>query len=121
MFDVLGVGGSKESILTLKNFGICHMKSENFDEAMNLLSKAEQIAERELEEDHTWKVSIKTSLALLLEKMNDVERAIKVMQEGLLMGKLLNLTIDKMGNKDKLREFLDRYPEKFPETEFPST
>ena len=121
MFDVLGVGGSKESILTLKNFGICHMKSGNFDEAMNLLSKAEQIAERELEEDHTWKVSIKTSLALLLEKMNYVERAIKVMQEGLVMGKLLNLTIDKMGNKDKLREFLNRYPEKFPETEFPST
>ena len=56
MFEDLGVGGSKESISTLKNFGICHMKRGNFDEAMTLLTKAEQVAERELEVNHTWKV-----------------------------------------------------------------
>ena len=120
MFEDLGVGGSKESILTLKNFGICHMESGNFDEAMTLLTKAEQVAERELEVNHTWKVWIKTSLALLHEKMNNVEKAKDVMLTGLLMGKKLNLTIDKMGNKDLIREFINRYPEEFPETEFPS-
>ena len=120
MFDDLGVGESKESILTIKNFGLCHMKSGNFDEAMNLLSKAEQIAERELEEDHTWKVYIKTSLALLHEKMNEVERAIDVMHEGLVLGKKLNLTIYRMGERYLIGEFLGRYPGKFPETEFPS-
>lgn len=120
MFDDLGVGESKESILTIKNFGLCHMKSGNFDEAMNLLSKAEQIAERELEEDHTWKVFIKTSLALLHENMNEIERAIDVMHEGLVLGKKLNLTIYRMGERNLIGEFLGRYPGKFPETEFPS-
>ena len=120
MFEDLGVGGSKESILTLKNFGICHMESGNFDEAMTLLTKAEQVAERELEVNHTWKVSIKTSLALLHEEMNNVEKAKDVMRKGLLMSKELNLTIHKMGNKDLIREFINRYPEEFPETEFPS-
>lgn len=86
---------------------------------MKLLSKAEQVSERELEENHTWKVYIKTSLAFLYEEMNDVEQAIDVMRKGLVMGKKLNLLIDKMRNKDEVREFLSRYPEKFPETEFP--
>ena len=120
MFEDLGVGGSKESILTLKNFGICHMKRGNFEEAMTLLTKAEQVAERELEVNHTWKVLIKTSLALLLEKLNQVEKAKDVMLTGLSMGRKLNLTIDKMGNKDAIREFINRYPDTFPATKFPS-
>ena len=120
MFEDLGVGGSKESILTLKNFGICQMKRGNFEEAMTLLTKAEQVAERELEVNHTWKVWIKTSLALLHEKLNQVEKAKDVMLTGLWMGRKLNLTIDKMGNKDAIREFINRYPDTFPETEFPS-
>ena len=120
MFDDLGMGGSKESILTLKNVGICHMGSGNFDEAMDLLSKAEQIAERELEEVHTWKFLIKTSLALLLEKMNKVKQAIDVMYEALVLGKKVNRTTDKMGRNHGIIEFLNRYPEKFPVTEFPS-
>ena len=41
MVDDLGMGGSKESILTLKNFGMCHMEKKNFDEAKKLLMKAE--------------------------------------------------------------------------------
>lgn len=54
-----------------------------------------------------------------MKKMNNVEKAKDVMLTGLLMGKKLNLTIDKMGNKDLIREFINRYPEEFPETEFP--
>ena len=52
--------------------------------------------------------------------MNNIEKAKDVMRKGLLIGKELNQTIDKMGNKDSIREFLNRYPEEFPETEFPS-
>ena len=120
MFDHLGVGGSKESILLLKNFASCHTTSGNFDEAMKLFRKAEQVAERELEKNHTWKVSIKTSLGLLHEKMNDVELAKKAMLEGLLMHKELGLAMDKIGNKLKIRKFMNRYPKTFPEAEFPS-
>ena len=120
MFDHLGVGGSKESILLLKNFASCHTTSGNFDEAMKLFRKAEQVAERELEKNHTWKVSIKTSLGLLHEKMGKVELAKKAMLEGLLMHKELGLAMDKIGNKLKIRKFMNRYPKTFPETEFPS-
>ena len=119
MFDDLGMGENKESILVRKNLGTSHMKSENFDEAMKLFSEAEQIAKRELEEEHHWKVLVETSLALLLEKMNNVEGAIDKMHKGLEMGKSMNLPVNMMGGEEMIK-FLNRYPGKFPETELPS-
>ena len=119
MFNYLGMGGSKESVLTLKNFGVCHRKRNNFDKAMKLLTKAAQVSEQELEADHTWKVWITTELAILHDKMGNPDQAKAVMLEGLLMGKRLNLPIDKMGNKDDIRKLINRYPETFPEKEFP--
>ena len=119
MFDDLGMGGRKESILTLKNFGTCHMEKKNFDEAKKLLMKAEQVSERELEGDHSWKISIKTALAILHEEMGNQDQAKHLMLEGLRMSKRLNLPLRKMGNKFKIREFIDRYPETFTEKEFP--
>ena len=120
MFDDLGMGGSKESILTLKNLGQCHMEKKNFEEAMRILMKAAQVSEQELEGDHPWKVSIMTKLAILHEKMGNQVKATELMLEGLLMGKKLGLPIDKMGNKRQIQEFIDRYPKIFPEKEFPS-
>ena len=119
MVDDLGMGGNKESILTLKNFGMCHMERKNFDEAKKLLMKAEQVSERELEGDHSWKTFIKTALAMLHEEMGNQDQAKHLMLEGLRMGKRVNLPIDKMGNKFKIREFMERYPETFTEEEFP--
>ena len=122
MVDDLGMGASKASFLTLKNFGQCHIKKkkkENFDEAKKLLTKAEQVSERELEGDHPWKVSIKTELAILHEEMENEDQAKHLMLEGLSMGKRLNLPVDKMGSRVKIRKFIDRYPETFPEKEFP--
>ena len=119
MVDDLGMGGRKESILTLKNFGVCHMEKKNFDEAKKLLMKAARVSERELQGDHAWKISIKTELAILHEEMGNQDQAKDLMLEGLLMGQKLNLPMDKMGNKYKIRKFIDRYPETFPEKEFP--
>jgi len=119
MVDDLGMGGSKESILTLKNLGQCHMEKKNFEEAKKFLMKAEQVSEQELEGDHSWKILIKTGLALLHEKMGNEVKAKNLMHEGLLMAKKLDKPIDKMGNKDKIQEFIDRYPEMFPEKKFP--
>ena len=119
MFDDLGMDENKESILVRKNLGICHMKSGNFDEAMKLFSEAEQIAKRELEEEHHCKVLVEISLALLLEKMNNVEGAIDKMHKGLEMGKSMNLPVNMMGGEEMIK-FLNRYPGKFPETELPS-
>ena len=120
MLEDLGMGDSKESILALKNCAMCHMRKKNFGEAKNLLRKAEQIAERELEADSTRKVStVKTALAILYDKMEKPEQAKELMKEGLLMAKRIPVAIDEMGDKDDIREFLNRYPETFPEKEFP--
>ena len=109
MLEDLGMSGSKEIVLTLKNFGSCHMRKDNFSEAMNLLTKAERVVEQELEKDHKWKVLIKTELAFLHEKMGHPDQAKDVMLEGLLMSKRLNLSIAKMGGKRKIREFNNRH------------
>ena len=119
MFHELGMGESKESILTMKNFGLCHSKKNNFPKAMELLTKAGQVSEQELKADHAWKVMIKTDLAIVHEKVGNCDQAKGVMLEGLQMGKKLKLPIDKMGNKDRIRTFIKRYPETFPEHEFP--
>ncbi|PFX12526.1 hypothetical protein AWC38_SpisGene23499 [Stylophora pistillata] len=98
MFYHLVEDGSKESILTLKNCATCNQKRGNFDESMNLFTKAEQVAERELKENHDWKVSIKTTWAILHDEMEKTDKAKEMMLEGLLIAKKLNLSIEKMGN-----------------------
>ena len=120
ILEDLGMIESKESILTVKNFGQCHMMKGNFNEAMSFLTKSEKVAEKELKPDHKWKVWITTSLATLYDKMRNVDQAKAVMREGLLMGKRLNLELHEMGYKDYIQEFITRYPKIFPESEFPS-
>ena len=115
MLDDLGMGESKRSVLILKNLGVCHRKRNNFAKAKELLTKAGQVSELELEGDHTWKVWIKTELAILHDKEGDRDEAKALMLEGLLMGKRLNLPLKKMGSKDDVQEFIKRYPETFPE------
>ena len=120
MIEDLGMIESKESILTLKTFGQCHMMKGNFNEAMTLLKKSGKVAEKELETDHKWKVWITTELAMLHEKMGNLDQAKVVMREGLLMGKSLNQSIDDMGSKDHILKFINCHPQTFPEREFPS-
>ena len=104
MFHDLRMSESKECVSTLKNFGVYHSKKNNFVKAMELLTKAGQVSEQELEADHTWKVMIKSELAVLHEKVGNRDQAKDVMREGLLMGKRLDLPIDKMRNKDVVRK-----------------
>ena len=61
----MGMGGHKESSLTLKNYGLCHNEKMEYEEAINLLLKAKQVADIELEDDHKWKVMIETQLTPL--------------------------------------------------------
>ena len=120
ILEDLGMIESKESILTVKNFGQCHMMKGNFNEAMSFLTKSEKVAEKELKPDHKWKVWITAALAKLHDKMGNVDQAKAAMLEGLLMGKRLNHPINEMGEKLEIIDFINRYPEMFPETEFPS-
>ncbi|XP_020630596.1 uncharacterized protein LOC110067590 [Orbicella faveolata] len=106
--------GHKESILTLKNYGACHKKKGNFEEARNLLEKAERVAERKLDEDHMWKVMVKTEQALLHEEEGKEDQMEVAMKEGLQMCYKLRQTVEQLGNKHLIRKTLNRYPKLFP-------
>ena len=88
---------------------------------MVLLTKADKVAEKELEADHKWKVWIKIAFVDLHDKRGSLKQAKAIMREGLVMSRNLNLLIDEMGvHKNEILKFLNCYPETFPEKEFPS-
>ena len=134
MMEKLGMNDQKESILTLKNYGICQMQKGNLREAKKLLEKAELVAERELKDDHKWKVMVYTQQALLYHKeVNEQELEASIKEEllnqmeaslkkGLDMCYRLNdgyRDIEHLGNKRLIREVLNLYPERFPEKQYP--
>ena len=119
MMKKLGMDDHKESILTLKNYGICHKNKGNFIEARNLFEQAERVAERELDEDHMWKVMVKTEQALLYEEEGKKDQMEEAMKEGLQMCYRLGQTIEQLGNKHLIRKTLNRYPELFPKEQYP--
>ena len=119
MMKKLGMDDHKESILTLKNYGIWHKKKGNFEEARNLLEQAERVAERELDEDHIRKVMVKTEQALLYEEEGKKDQMKAAMEEGLQMCYRLEQTVESLGNKILIRKTLNRYPELFPKDKYP--
>ena len=133
VMEQLGMDDQKESILTLKNYGACHSRNGNFEKAINLLRRAELVADRELEEDHMWKVMVKTQLAIAIcevARTKEMETSTKEgledemeasMKEGLDMCYRLagNRTIDHLGNKHVIRKTLALHPERFPEEQYP--
>ncbi|KAJ7326579.1 hypothetical protein OS493_027533 [Desmophyllum pertusum] len=113
MMEKLGVGDHKESILTLKNYGLCHKSQGNYQEAINFLAKAKLVAEIELEDVHKWKVMIETQLALLYLNVGRVEEAKLFMKKGLEMCHRLGQSIDqlRLANRADIKRFLNLYPE----------
>ena len=136
VMEMLGAHEQKESILTLKNYGICHMEKGNFEEEEKLLLKAELVCERELENaDHTRKVMVKTHPGLLYHEMADKQENEASVREGLLnkteasMKKGLDMyfrlnngqkSINHLGNKSLIRKVLTSYPERFPKELYPT-
>ncbi|XP_068752483.1 uncharacterized protein [Montipora capricornis] len=135
VMEKLGTHEQKESILTLKNYGSCHRKKGNFEEAKKQLLEAERVCERELENDHTWKVMVKTEMGLLYHEMADKQEnkaSVKEklltkmeasMKEGLDMCYRLNngqKSINHLGNKAFIRNVLTSYPERFPKDLYPT-
>ena len=109
-----GMGENKESILAMKNYAVCQRRQGNLEDAVGILEKAKQIAEVELEEDHRWKVMIETQRALLHECCGSVEEAKKIMRNALEMSKRLGLSIDELGNKHEIYDFIRRFPSVYP-------
>ncbi|XP_044176153.1 uncharacterized protein LOC114952387 [Acropora millepora] len=126
VMEKLGTRSQKESILTLKNYGSCHKRKGNFEEAKMLLLEANQVCNSEIEGDHRWKAFVKTELALfyhvianrhegddreeLLSKMEEF------MKEGLDMCYRLNdnkKSISDLGNRKEIVKVLNKYPGRF--------
>ena len=131
LMENLGMDCQKESILMLKNYGVCHRRNGNFEEAITLLQRAERVAKREIEGDHMWKVMVKTEQAILYHKVaiketeslarkRQEDQMEAFMKEGLLMCyKVGDRNIEQLGNKHLIRQILADYPKRFPEKEFP--
>ena len=112
MMEKLGMGGHKEIILTLKNYGLCHKeKGESDEEANNLLLKARRVAGIELEDDHKWKVMFETQLALLYHCVGRAQEAKEVIKKGLAMNKRLRRSISQLANIFEIKLFLNFYPD----------
>ena len=111
----------KESILLLKNYGKCQIKNGNFEKGEKLLLKAESIAESELEENHQWKVSVKTEQAILYKKAARIQEMEAALKEGLEMHYKIagERTLDGLVNKSVIRGVLNCYPELFPQEQYP--
>ena len=111
----------KESILLLRNYGKCQIKNGNFEKGEKLLQKAESIAERELEENHRWKVLVKTEQAVFYKKAARIQEMEAALKEGLEMHYKIaeKRTLDGLGNKRVIHRILDCYPELFPQEQYP--
>lgn len=126
MMRELGVDVHKEIVLTLKNFAVCQRRQGNLKEATGLLQKAESVVESELDKrDHMWKVMIKIQWALLYDEKHQKgeeeseEKAITLMKEGLEMALRLGQQIHKLNSRIDILLFIERFPDEFPEDEFP--
>ncbi|XP_067035057.1 uncharacterized protein [Acropora muricata] len=128
VMEKLGTRNQKESILTLKNYGICHERKGNFEEAKKLLLEASLVCDSEIEGDHPWKVNVKTELAVLYDEIARgqetegdsreelLSKMEECMKEGLDMWHRLNdghKSISRLGNRNQIVKVLDMYPGRF--------
>ena len=128
VIEKLGTRNQKDSVLTLKNYGSCHVKKGNFEEAKMLLLEANLVCDSEIEGDHKWKVIVKTELALFYHEIanrqeNEVDdreellsKMEEFMKEGLDMCYRLNdnkKSISRLGNRKQIAEVLKMYPGRF--------
>ncbi|KAK2558039.1 E3 ubiquitin-protein ligase DZIP3 [Acropora cervicornis] len=129
VMEKLGTRNQKESILTMKNYGICHEKKGNFEEAEKMLKEAEITCDSEIEGDHTWKVTVKNQLALFYHNVATKQENEGHVREDLLskmeeslkggLGMCYRLNkgkkkIDHLPNKESILAILKKYPKRFP-------
>ena len=99
MFGNLGMGETKECILSLTNLGICRQLQGELQEAMKLFEESWNIAERELQDDHKWKIYVKTQIAYLYKVMGNIEEATVHKNEAMQMSDRLGLPDNQPKNK----------------------
>ena len=98
----------KEAIPTYKNFGRCHEKSGNFEQARRLFEMGSEVAANTIEGNHKWKVEINTNLALLLYRNypDEVHKAKELAKNVFSMAK--ELKMENWFHRDELRAFYQK-------------
>ena len=119
MLQRLKAESNHEGIRTRQDYGMFLMRRGKVLEAMDHLERAYLLADRELEPNHMWKVTIKIQLALLNEKVGKIENAKGSMKDGLTMLQNREMKVDKLWNSTDVLEFLERHRKDFPKSTFP--
>ena len=104
IMDSLGMADHKECILSLTNLGICHQLQGNQEQAMILYQRALHIAERELRENHTWKVYLKTQMAYWNKENGKLVEAKTLKDDAVRMSYTLGLPDNQPRNKFLLQK-----------------
>lgn len=99
MMENLGIKDHKECILTLTNLGICHQLQDKMEEAMKLYQASLNIAERELAENHRWKIYVKTQMAFWYKENGNVQEAKAWKDQAMAMSDALALPDNQPPNK----------------------
>ena len=104
MMGNLGIKDRKECILSLTNLGFCHQLQGELEEAMKLYQASLSIAERELAENHRWKVYVKIEMAYWYKRRGNMVEAKKLKEQALQMSDALGLPDNQPPNKFLLKE-----------------
>ena len=104
IMESLGMADHKECILSLTNLGICHQLQGNQEQAMILYQRALHIAERELGENHTWKVYLKTQMAYWNKENGKLVEAKTLKDDAVRMSYTLGLPDNQPRNKFLLQK-----------------
>ena len=108
IFEGMGMMKKKEAIPTYKNFGRCHEKSGNFEQARRLFEMGSEVAANTIQGNHKWKVEINTNLALLLYRNypDEVRKAKELAKKVFSMAK--ELKMENWFHRDELRAFYQK-------------
>ena len=104
MMEHLGIKDHRECILTHTNFGICHQLQDKFEEAMELYQASLNIAERELAENHRWKIYVMTQMAYWYKVKGNMMKAQEWKDKAMQMSEALVLPETQPPNKFLLQK-----------------
>ena len=104
MMANLGIKDHKECILLFTNLGICYQLQGELEEAMKLYQASRNIAERELAENHRWKIYVMDQMAYWYKQKGNMEEAKACKEQALQMSDALGLPDNQPPNKFLLKK-----------------
>lgn len=104
MIGNLGIKDHKECILLFTNLGVCHQLQDELEEAMKLFQASLNIAERELGENHRWKIYVMVQMAYWHHQNGNMVKAKTLKDQAMKMSDALKLPDHQPPNKFLLKK-----------------